>query len=171
MVDFSIKAVTAPFVHITNRCFDKITRYIVEKNPGALPLVVDHDLKVLMFDVATSLMVSTIALAYFKMIALVTAVALGVFFYLVRKVFAEAIVPVEIPKEKPGLLHDIKELTVALLPKGRASAPSEAQTKSIKERLNETFYQGDDVVIGSIVFLKMTHHPLPRMIGMIFTRS
>jgi hypothetical protein len=74
MVGFS--ALTAPFVPSFNRCFEKITSYIVKKNPDVLAPIVNQDLKAIMLNVTATLLVTTAALAYFKMIATVTAVVL-----------------------------------------------------------------------------------------------
>jgi hypothetical protein len=170
MIDFSIKTFTAPFVPMTNRCFDKITKYIVMKHPGVPTLVVNHDLKVLMFNAATSLLVSTIAIAYFKMMALITAVASVFLFYLARQIIAETIVPIELLKESSessSLLQNIAKQTHVLIP----AIANKAKKKSTKEKMKEAFYRGDDILIGSVVLLKLTHYPLPKMMGMIFTRS
>src|ERR1700733_6985291 len=98
MADFSIKALTAPFVPPVKDYLDKTAKFITSKDPSLDPDQVNHDVKVLMFNAATALIVSTVSLAYFKMIALVTAVALVVIFYLVRRIVDETFYPPKPPR-------------------------------------------------------------------------
>ena len=164
MIGFS--ALTAPFVPSFNRCFEKITSYIVKKNPDVLAPIVNQDLKAIMLNVTATLLVTTAALAYFKMIATITAVVLAVLFYLIRRIIWETIVPIDIQKETAKLVSDLKTQTLALMPAGLAPSPSKT------EPVKKDFYQGYDIGIGSLViFLKLPHYPLPKMIGMIFTRG
>ncbi len=169
MADFSIKSLTTPFIPSAHRCFDKATRYIIHKHPRAIPAEVKHDLQVLTFNTASAIMASTIGLAYFKTLSLVAAFALATLFYLVRRIINETMVPLPPPNnERSSLLKEVANLTSALIPQDKKPATTE---KTMKEKIKSTFHQGGDIVIGSIVILKLTHQPLPRMINMIFTRT
>jgi hypothetical protein len=172
MVDFSIKALTAPCVPPVQEYFKKTTTFIIKKYPE-LKLdfdKVDHDLKVVMFNAATALLVSTLAMAYFKTIALVTAVALTVLFYLVRRIVQESIFPPKPPSETTITLQDVVQKGLSLLPARRLPAPSPPH-KSIRERVKETFYHGDDIGWGPLVILKTTYYPMPIVIRIFLTRS
>ncbi len=126
MVDFSINALTAPFVPPVARYFDKTTKFIISKHPELKlnPDQVNHDLKVVMFNAATALLVSTLAMAYFKTIALVTAVALTILFYLVRRIVQESIFPPKPPSETTTVLQDALTIGRSMLPARRLPAPS-----------------------------------------------
>jgi energy-converting hydrogenase Eha subunit E len=169
MGDFSIKALTAPFVPPVQRYFDKTTKFIISKNPALVPEQVDHDVKVLMFNAATALIVSTVSLAYFRTIALVTAVALVVIFYLVRRIIDET--PKRLPSETSSTLQDVVAKGWSLMPKRAVQIPVATQSKPLKERFQEFFRQDDAIVIGHVIVFKLTHYPMPTIIGMLLTRS
>ena len=167
MADFSIKALTAPFIPIAHRCFDKATRYVISKYPSANPIEVKHDLQVLTFNTASLITISAVGLAYYKMISLVAAFAFSAFFYFMRCLIHETLAP--LPPATAGqskLLNEITAITSKLIHQEQKPA-----TKTIGEKIKSTFHQGDDIVISGIVILKLTHQPLPRMIHMIFTRT
>ncbi|HEY5236167.1 MAG TPA: hypothetical protein VIJ14_08320 [Rhabdochlamydiaceae bacterium] len=171
MVDFSIKALTAPFVPPVQRYLDKTAKFITYKNRALDPDQVNHDVKVLMFNAATALIVSTVSMAYFKMIALVTAVALVVIFYLVRRIIDETFLPPKPPSETAGTLQSVLAIGRSLLPERKLPAPVAPQSKPLKEMVKEFFSQGDAIVISSVVLFKMTHYPTPTVIKMFLTRS
>jgi hypothetical protein len=168
MGDFSIKALTAPFVQPVQRYFDKTTNFITSKNRDLAPDKVDHDVKVLMFNAATVLIANTISIAYFRKIALVTAVALVALFYLVRRVIDET--PKRPPSETSTTLNEVVAKGWSLVSKRTVQIPIVSQRKPLKERFQEFFRQDDAIVIGNVVLLKLTHYPMPTVIGMFLTR-
>jgi hypothetical protein len=171
MVDFSIKALTTPFVPPVKQYLDKTAKFITDKNRALDPDQVNHDVKVLMFNAATALIVSTVSMAYFKMIALVTAVALVVIFYLVRRIIDETFSPPKLPSETATTLQSVVALGRSLAPGRKLPTPIAPQSKPLKEMVKEFFSQGDAVVISSVVLFKMTHYPTPTVIKMFLTRS
>jgi hypothetical protein len=171
MVDFSITSLTAPFIPPANRYFYKATRFIARRHPHVDAPKINHDLKALMFNGATALMASTVSMAYFKIIALVTAVALVVLFYLARRIIAGTILPPEPPREPPGYLKEVTEIARSHLPEQRPMAGIVPQEKSLRERIIETLWQDDNIAIGTIVMMKLTYYPSRQLIGMLLTRS
>lgn len=169
MVGFSITALTAPFVPPVQQYFDKTTKFITSKNPDLAPDKVDHDVKVLMFNAATALIVSTVSLAYFRTITVVTAVGLIVLFYLARRVIDET--PKRLPSEASTTLQEVQKVGLSLTPKRILRVPIATQRKPLKEMFLEFFRQGDAIAIGNVVLLKITHYPMPTVIGMLLTRS
>ncbi|HUD01697.1 MAG TPA: hypothetical protein VMR37_05185 [Rhabdochlamydiaceae bacterium] len=169
MVDFSIKALTAPFVPQAQRCFAKTARYVARKHPGISLNEIEYDLKALMFDTTSTMIVTTVALAYFKTIALVTAAALIVFFYLVRRIIDQTITPLQPQENTQSVLAHIKTFIATVC--SRAPAEPPASKKTVREKIKATFHQGNDIVIGTVVLFKLPHHPLPHVISMVFTRS
>lgn len=170
MVDFSIKALTAPFVPHVERYFDKTTLFIISKNPKLDHEQVDHDVKVLMFNATTALMASVVSSAYFRRIALVTAAALIVLFYLVRRIIDVTFYPPKLPSETSTTMQQVQAMGQSLLPKRGLQIPIIPQPKSLKEKFQDFFRQGDAIVIGNVVLLKMTYYPMPTVIGMFLTR-
>jgi hypothetical protein len=170
MIDFSIQALIAPVVPPVERYFDKVTNFIMLKNPKLDREQVDHDVKVLMFNATTALIASAVSSAYFRRIALVTAVALIILFYLVRRIIDETFHPQKAPSETPTIMGQVREMGQSLLPKRGLQIPIAVQPKSLKEKFQEFFRQGDDIVIGRIVLLKTTHYPMPTVISMFLTR-
>jgi hypothetical protein len=170
MVDFSIKALTAPFIPPVQSYFDRTTKFVITKYPELDFDKVNHDLKVVMFNAATALMVSATVLAYLKAIALVTAVALTVLFYLVRRIIQESIFPPKPPSETTVVLQGVLDVGLSMRPARRLPAPTPPY-KSIRERVKETFYHGGDLGWGPLVILKTTYYEMPTVIKMFLTRS
>ncbi len=176
MIDFSIKAVIAPFVPPVKQYLDKTANFIISQNPTLDRDQVNHDVKVLMFNAATALIVSTVFMAYFRTITLVAAVALAVIFYLVRRIIDETFSPTN-PPGPPGPPSEAN-IFQAVLAMGRSlvrerglPAPVAPQSKPLKEMIQEFFRQGDAVVISSVVLFKITYNPTQAVIGMFLTRS
>jgi hypothetical protein len=170
VVDFSIKALTAPFVPPVRRYFDKTTKFIISKDPALALDQVNHDVKVLMFNAATALIVSTATLAYFRKIAVVMAVALVVLFYLVRRVIDETFHPPKAPSETSTTLQEVMSIGLSLIPKRTVQIQAAPQPKPLKEKFKEFFIQDDAIGIWNVVLLKITHYPMPTVIGMFLTR-
>jgi hypothetical protein len=168
MVDFSIKALTAPFVPQAQRCFAKTARYVAGKHPGISLNEIDYDLKALFFDTTSTMIVITVALAYFKTIALVTAAALLVFFYLVRTIIDQTIIPLQPQENTQSTLAAIKNFIGTLFSRSPAIP---APQKTVRQKIKSAFHQGNDIVIGNVVLFKLPHHPLPHVLSMVFTRS
>jgi hypothetical protein len=174
MIDFSIKAVTAPFVPPVQRYLDKTATFIKSKNPALDADQVNHDVKVLMFNAATALIVSTVFMAYFRTIALVTAVALVVIFYLVRRIIDETFTPPKPPGPPSEAANFFQEMLARVrpyAPERILQVPIAPQSKPLKEMIQEFFSQGDAVVISSVVLFKITYNPTQAVIGMFLTRS
>lgn len=164
MVDFSINALV---VRPVQRCFEKTAGYIASKHPGADRLEIEHDLKVLMFDTTSTMIVSTVILAYYRTIALVTAAALIAFFYFARRIIDTTIVPLKPKEDTRSLVEDLTTYTRNLVGGAKSPAPE----KTLGEKIKSTFHQENDIIIGKVVLFKLPHHPLPQLIGMIFTRN
>lgn len=162
MAELSISSIIHPFIGPANRSFENVTNYIVRKHPLANPKEINHDLKALVFDAASVLLVSAVALAYFRIIYLTTAIALIGVSYLLRRIVDA------LPKEnnEQGSLKEAIEETTDLMKKaGLAKGPS------VTENIKPYFYQGDEIFIGSVVLLKLPHQPLLKFLGMISSRS
>ncbi|MBS0647764.1 MAG: hypothetical protein JSS10_00900 [Verrucomicrobia bacterium] len=160
MAEFSLSPIIKPLTIPLNRCLDRATDYVLSKHPEASGADVNHDLKALVFDAASAMMVSTIALAYFKAIYWTTALVLIAAFYLLRRVVDETM-----PKEdsKPDLLQPLLDKTKDLA--GKAGLAPAAP--SLKEKIKPYFYQGDEIFIGKVVLLKVTRQPLAKVLKMI----
>jgi hypothetical protein len=166
MVDFSIQTVTDLFVVPARRCFEKAAGHIASKHPRVERGEIYYDLKALVFDTTSTMIVTTVALAYFKTIALITAVALIIFFYLVRRIIETIPLP-PLKKDHRPILGGIANLTRKLVSRNENTAPP----KTTREKITATFSQGNDIAIGTVVLFKFPLHPLPQVIRMIFTRS
>jgi len=163
MAEFSISNIIRPFVAPANRSFDKATNYIASKHPLANPEEINHDLKALVFDGASALLVSAVALAYFRIIYLTTAIALIGVSYLLRRIVDETL-----PKannEQGSLKEAIEETTDLMKKAGLAKGPS------VTENIKPYFYREDEIFIGSVVLLKLPYQPLLKFLGMISSRS
>jgi len=147
MVNFSIETLTAP----VNRYFDKATQLIVSTNPTLDAEKVNHDLKTLMFNGATALVVSTVFLAFLRKIALGTGTPLVALFYLIRYVVDKTFHP---PSEATSVSEDVEKTGA-----------------SLREKLQEYFVQGDSIVIRNITVYKITHYPMTTVIEMLLKRS
>lgn len=161
MVDFSIRSL---IITPVNRHFEHATNFITHRYHEIDASKINHDLKVLMFNSSTALIVSTVSMAYLKMIALVTAVVLAVLFYLVRRLIAETIA-----SPQKTLADEVLETARSKLPANRLKLA--APEKPWRERIREYLCQNDNVVIGTIVIMKLTHYPTRHLIEMLLTRS
>ncbi len=174
MGDFSIQALTAPFVPRVERYFNKTTTFIISQNPELDREQVDHDVKVLMFNATTAVMATAVSSAYFRRIAVVTAVAFIILIYLVRRIIDETFhppKPLRPPSETSTTLQQVREMGQSLIPKRRLQIPTAIQPKSLKEKFQDFFRQGDAIVIGNVVLLKMPYYPMRTVISMLLTRS
>lgn len=160
MVELSINFITRPLVAPINRSFDKATHYFASKHPGANIAEINHDLKALVFDAASAMLVSAVVLAYFKTIYLTTAIALIVAFYLFRRIIDETM-PKESPRPNP--LKDVIGQTKAIT--------EQSGQPTLTEKIKPYFYQGDEIFIGNVILLKLLHHPLPKFLVMLGSRS
>ena len=156
MVDFSIRSL---IITPINRHFEHATNFITHRYHEVDASKINHDLKVLMFNSSTALIVSTVSMGYLKMIALVTAVVLAVLFYLVRRLIAETILSPEPPTEPLPVLQETQERAKSLMPPQRFRPELAAPEKPWRERIKESLCQNDNVVIGTIVIMKLTHYP------------
>lgn len=156
MVELSIAFMTRPLVAPVNRSFDKATRYIASKHPSANTAEINHDLKALVFDAASAMLVSTVVLAYFKTISIATALALIGALYLFRRVVDETM-----PKaiSRPDPLKSVIEQTKAIT--------EQSGQPTLTEKIKPYFYQGDEIFIGNVILLKLLHHPFPKFLEMI----
>lgn len=156
MVELSISSVISPLVAPVNRSFDKATNYLVRKHPGANAAEINHDLKAVVFDAASAIMVSVTALAYFKIIYLTTAIGLIGAFYLLRRIVDETM-----PKEnnRPNPLKDVIAETKAVMEK--------AGQPSLKDKIKPYFYQDDEIFIGKVILLKLPYQSFPKLLGMM----
>jgi hypothetical protein len=170
MVDFSIKALTAPFVPPVERYFDRVSKSITSKKPVLVAAYVKHDFKVLMFNAASALLVTTLTLAYFKAIALVTAVAFAALFYFVRAVIDATFKPPQPPSELDKAMQSVRDLGSSLAPK-KLTAVTIDSPKPFKDRIVEIFCQDNEVKIQGFILWKTTHYLMPEVIGMFLTRS
>jgi hypothetical protein len=161
MVDFSIRSL---IITPVNRHFEHATNFITHRYHEIDASKINHDLKVLMFNSSTALIVSTVSMGYLKMIALVTAVVLAVLFYLVRRLIAETIA-----SPQKTLADEVLETARSKLPANRLKLA--APEKPWRERIREYLCQNDNVVIGTIVIMKLTHYPTRQLIEMLLTRS
>lgn len=156
MVELSISYVIRPLVAPVNRSFDKATNYFVSKHPGANTAEINHDLKAVVFDAASTMLVGVVALAHFKIIYLTTAISLTVAFYLLRRIVDETM-----PKKSncPNPLKDVIAETQAIMEKNGQP--------SLQDKIKPYFYQDDEIFIGKVILLKLPYQSLPKLLGMM----
>jgi hypothetical protein len=109
--------------------------------------------------------------AYFRIIALVTSVALVILFYLVRRIIDATFLPPKPPNEASTTLQEVLVMGHSLAPEPKLQIPIVPQHKPLIEMFQEFFKQDDAIVIRHMVLFKITHYPMSTVIGMLLTRS
>lgn len=158
MIDFCVNAITAPFVPLTQRCFDRITRFIIRKHPEAETALVNHDIKVIAYNFLSIALVSAAAIAYVVKVALVTMVVVTALLYLLRWTIALTIVLV-----RPSQVQEMKTTTLAMI--------DEKTAPTLQDRVQELHRDGDELRLGRGLGFKLTYYPFSTVLRMFFTRS
>ncbi len=163
MVNFSIQTIISPLVKPTNDCFYKANSYVISKNPKSSAADIDHDLKALIFNAASIIIISATAMAYLKIIYLTTAAAVITIFYLFRRVIDETMKSSIPEKAERANFFD----NILLFTQNKTQMPPVNLPAPIRSWASYFYYDENTLSIANIHIWKFTKYPLIEVLRMI----